>query len=240
VAIPLKPALARLAYRLDDGVIERLERYRDLIVAATREFNLTALRDPDAIDRRHIVEAVAFVEDLEHLGLLPSGAAMLDLGTGAGLPGIPMKLVRPDLRLALLESEAKKCAFLRTVVSDLDLDDTDVLEGRAEDFGRDPAHRECYDLVVARAVAPLPVLVEYALPFLRVGGHLAGTKGSALPGEVARSGRALRELGGELVEQAPFAAPFSPPQTIVVVRKLAPTPERFPRRVGVAAKRPLA
>lgn len=163
----------------------------------------------------------------------------MDLGSGAGLPGLPLKIVLPGLRLFLVESRAKSCAFLREATQDLALSDVEVLEGRAEDLGRGPPYRESFDLVTARAVAPLPVLVEYALPFLRIGGYLATTKGSASVGEIADAGPVLKELHGEISGTPAFHPPRGMPQTIALVRKVAETPIRYPRRAGVASKRPI-
>jgi 16S rRNA (guanine527-N7)-methyltransferase len=231
---------ARLA-GLDLGPLaaERLERYRDLLVAAAAQFNLTAVRDPEAVERRHLLESLALVRVLAQRGLLPPGARLLDVGSGAGLPGLPMKIARPDLAVGLLEANAKRCAFLREAIAALGLGGVEVLEGRAEDLARDPARRGAYDLVVARAVAPLPVLLEYALPFLRLDGHLAATKGSAAAAELAASPAALAALGGALVAAVAFEPPSGRPQTLVLVRKSGETPGRYPRRAGVASRRPL-
>ncbi len=224
---------------LDPEAIAKLERFRDLLLAATRRFNLTSLREAGAIEQRHLLESLALGRLLVAHGLLSDGARVLDIGSGAGLPGQPLKIDHPGLDLALLEANAKKCAFLREAVAALGLEGVAVLEGRAEDRGRDAAHRDAYDLVLARAVAPMPVHIEYALPFLRPGGRLAAAKGSAARSEIAASDAALAALGGELAATSPFEPPGGEPQTLVVVRKLAATPPRFPRRAGVAAKRPL-
>jgi 16S rRNA (guanine527-N7)-methyltransferase len=227
-----------LGLDLDPETIERFDRYRDRIAAAT--FNLTAVRDPALIERRHFLESLAFGRLLAERGLLDGRPRLLDIGSGAGFPGLPLRLAWPGLRLTLLEANTRRAAFLRDLTGELDLPDVEVVEGRAEAVARDPAHRDAYDLVVARAVAPLPVLVEYALPFLRDGGHLAASKGTAAAREVEEAGPALRELGGRLVESTPFLPPGGMRQTFVLVRKEGATPDRYPRRVGIPAKRPLA
>jgi len=224
---------------LDAEAVERFGRYRDLIAQAARRFSLTSVRDPAAIERRHLVESLAFGLLLRGRGLLPDGARVIDIGAGAGLPGLPLKLAWPSLRLSLVESNAKKCAFLRDVVRELALTGVELLEGRAEDFGRDATHRKAYDLAVARAVAPLPVLLEYALPLLRVGGHLAATKGSAAAPELAASAAALDALGGRLVDQLALRTPGGLTQAVLIFEKQAPTPERYPRRAGLPTKRPI-
>ena len=215
-----------------------LARYRDLLVAHAPEAGLTSLRDPAEIERRHIGESLALMEALEAKGLLVS--PVIDIGAGGGLPGIPLKIARPELEMTLLEATRKKVAFLELAVRDLQLHNVNVVGARAEDAARDPAHRERYRLALARAVAPLPVLIELALPFLQVGGALASPKGSRASEEVAAAENALSECGGEVegVYEIELPWPGTAP-SLVIVRKTSQTPERYPRRAGIPAKRPL-
>jgi 16S rRNA (guanine527-N7)-methyltransferase len=235
-ADPASPA-GSLGVDLTARQLDQLSAYADRL--ATSAHNLTSARDRDQIDTRHIDESLAFGRLLAARGLLPDAANVLDLGAGGGLPGIPLRIVWPGIRLTLLESVGKKCRFLEEVARQLGLGGVTVLEGRAETYGHDPAHRERYDLVVARAVAPLTVLIEYAVPFLRAGGQLAATKGSAAGREIEASGNALSELHARLADAPTFQPPTGRPQTIVLIEKLAPTPERYPRRPGLPSKRPL-
>lgn len=211
-----------------------------MLAEASQQFNLTTVRDPEAIEVRHLIESVAFGRMLQELGLLPSGVRVLDIGSGAGLPGIPLQIAFPDASVTMLESLTKRCIFLQQVVDTLRLANAAVLDGRAEYFGRDTAYRERFDLVVARAVAPMPVLLEYALPFLRVGGHLAATKGSATLRELDESAAALRELNGEHIQTLAFEPPGGMAQSVIIVRKTAPISDRYPRRAGLPSKKPLA
>ena len=242
--------LDRVGMPLTDEQMRQLEEYRDLLVTSANEFNLTSLRDAGSIERRHLAESLAFGLLLARRDLLPPAASrarneslgrvrVLDIGSGAGLPGIPLRIAWPGIRLTLLESVGKKCRFLEQACAALGLRDVEVVEGRAEDLGRDPAHRETYDLVVARAVAPLPVLLEYALPALRTGGRLAAPKGSAALSELDAAASALTVLGGRLDDAPQFQPPGGLRQTVVLVEKVAPTPARFPRRAGMPSKRPL-
>jgi 16S rRNA (guanine527-N7)-methyltransferase len=226
---------------LDEGQLADFAAYRDLVLAAAERFNLTAVRDPGEVERRHFLEALALGATLVRLGVLAPAARprVIDVGSGAGLPGLPVKIAWPEVEMALLESNEKRCRFLRETIARLGLAGAKVLEGRAETWARHRDHRERYDLALARAVAPLPVLLEYALPFLRVGGWLAAPKGSAAPRELAASGRALAELGGGPPEALPFEPPGGRPQTLVLVQKVSPTPERYPRRQGVPSRRPI-
>ena len=233
------PAITRaLGLDLSESQLAALAAYRDRLAGA--ELNLVSARDRDQIESRHLAESLAYGRLLQRQGLLPDGVRLLDLGAGGGLPGKPIRIACPAVRLTLLESVGKKCRFLEQVAQDLDLAGVVVLEGRAETFGRNEAHREQYDLVVARAVAPLPVLLEYALPFLRTGGHLAAVKGTAALDEIEAAEGALQALGGHLVDAPAFEPPQGPRQTVVIVRKDTPTPQRYPRREGIPAKRPLA
>lgn len=239
---PFAEAAAGLGFVLDERQIAAFERYRDLILEAADRFNLTALREGPEIERRHFLESLALGRVLIDAGVLHPDVAVrvIDIGSGAGIPGLPLKIALPALQMSLLESNEKRCRFLREVIAELGLEGVRVLEGRAETRVLDPGERESYDVAVAKAVAPLAILLEYALPFLRVAGVLAGPKGSAAPRELEESRGALDLLGGEILSHGPFTPPGGRPQTMVLVRKARPTPERFPRRPGLASKRPLA
>jgi 16S rRNA (guanine527-N7)-methyltransferase len=226
-----------LGLDLTQRQLDQLALYADRL--ATAATNLVSARDRDQVERRHLAESLACGRLLARHGLLPDGTRLLDLGAGGGLPGIPIKIAWPNVELALLESIARKCRFLEQITSEIALERTAVLEGRAETLAHQPAHRDRYDLVVARAVAALPVLVEYALPFLRLGGRLAALKGTTAIDEIDASQTALRELGGRLVDAPTFDPPHGARQTVVLIEKTAPTPARYPRREGIPAKRPL-
>jgi 16S rRNA (guanine527-N7)-methyltransferase len=240
VASDFAAAARDLGFDLDRQALGRFAAYRDAIIEAAASFNLTAVRDAAAIERRHFLESLSLARLLDDEGLLPAGCSILDIGSGAGLPGLPLKIARPDLPLSLLEANGKRCRFLREVISILDLDATVVLEGRAETLAHDAALRGAFNLVVARAVAPLRVLLELTLPFLEVGGHLAAIKGSAAEREVAASTGALDALGGVVRSTLPLEALGLPSQTLVLVEKTGETPSRYPRREGLPAKRPLS
>jgi len=211
----------RLRIHLSQEQVEAFRVYLESLVAERRSAALTSLAEPDAIQRRHFVESLALLRALEDAGAL--GARAIDIGTGAGFPGLPIKIARPALELTLLEATG-----------------VTVVQARAEDLARDTSHRAAYDLALARAVAPLPALVEVALPFLRTGGYLAAPKGSGAPREVREAERALRECGGvvELVQPLDVPRPQKAP-TLVLVRKVRETPDRFPRRAGIPFRRPL-
>jgi 16S rRNA (guanine527-N7)-methyltransferase len=196
--------------------------------------NLTRISEPEAIVVRHFLDALSCAQ---HWGAAPRSLA--DLGSGAGFPGLPLKLLRPALRLTLVESVGKKAAFLRHIVAHLGLTDVQVLQARAEAVGHEPAHRAAYDVVTARAVAELRVLAEYGLPLLREGGRLLAPKGADIDAELAAAAPALQTLGGQVLAVEPVALPGHAPHSLVVIGKRGPTPAAYPRAVGVPARRPL-
>jgi 16S rRNA (guanine527-N7)-methyltransferase len=229
-----------LGLPLNAQQLRQFEEYYRQLIAANRRVSLTSVTDYQEIQRRHFGESLAVGAALYRAGALKPDkeARVLDLGAGAGFPGLPIRIVRPALRLTILEATRKKTAFLERLLARLGLEDVTVITGRAETVAHEPTHREGYDLVLARAVAPLAVLVELTLPFLQVGGFLATPKGTRAPQEIAEAGRALGTCGGLIVSAEPL--PFSTsPLRLVLVQKIAPTPAVYPRRPGIPAKRPL-
>ena len=194
-------------------------------------------RDRERIVSRHFLESLAFGSELAQAGLL--SGRVIDVGSGGGLPGLSLRIAWPQIEMTLLEASAKKAAFLEILLADLSLPLCEVAVGRAEDVGRDSRYRETYHLAVARAVAPLRVLLELALPFVEVNGYLAALKGSRAAAEIDAAGPALAELQASVedVRSLPKSAGVS--MSVVVIRKKAATPDRFPRRAGIPAKRPL-
>lgn len=248
----LKAGAKSLGLTLGAQQIARFEVYYRELEAWNKRFNLTAITGCEEIQRRH------FVDSLTCLLAFPSGASSAsipdevplqwqaadlrcaDVGTGAGFPGVPLKIVFPDMRLTLIEATAKKVAFLEHIVKALGLSQVEVLHARAEDVGRLPEHREQYDVVLARAVAHLAVLAEYCLPLCRLGGRFIAPKGEDAPEEIAASEEAIALLGGALVAAKPITLPDVPGQRyLVVIDKIAKTPDRYPRRAGIPLKRPL-
>jgi len=196
--------------------------------------NLTAILDEHAIMTRHFLDSLRCALSW---GEQPSSLA--DVGSGAGFPGLPLKLLCPAVNLTLIESVAKKADFLRHLVAELGLTGVTVLAARAEQVGRDPHHRERYDVVTARAVADLAVLAEYCLPLCRVTGRFLAPKGGDITAEVARARNAVERLGGRIFAVEPVELPGVEPRTLVVITKVTPTPDAYPRATGIPAKRPI-
>lgn len=199
-------------------------------------FNLTAVRDVEGVRTKHFLDSLTCVLAWKE----NSPGRLIDIGTGAGFPGIPLKIIQPAMQLTLVESVGKKADFCRLVVQELGLEKVQVLQARAEDLGQQPAHREQYDWAVARAVANLPVLVEYLLPLVRVGGGILAQKGEGGPAEAQQAERAIRLLGGRIRVLTPVLLPgIVEERYLVIIDKIARTPPQYPRRVGLAAKKSL-
>ena len=227
----------RLGFVLSLEQIRQFEIYCEEIVVGAESVSLTSVLDREGIQRRHFLEPMALLSDLASRVAFTD---VIDIGSGAGLPGLPMRIVRPDLALTLLEARGKKTQFLERLLRLLKVPDVSVVNGRAEDVGREQSHRGLYDLAVSRAVAALPVLVELSLPLLRLGGWLAAIKGSSAASEVKAASSALTLCGGHLEAVQTLSVPGTDiPPTLVLLQKVADTPIRFPRRPGIPAKYPL-
>lgn len=235
----LKERAAACGITLTPVQLEKFERYRALLLQWNQKMDLTAVTDAAGIDNRH------FLDSLSLLRLFPEGlnGKICDIGTGAGFPSIPLKIMQPNLAMTLVDSLQKRITFLETVVDDLSLTDMTLLHERAEDFlkpNRDPLARGQFDFVVARAVAPLPTLLEYTLPALRIGGKLLAMKGPQAEEELKTAQNALTQLGGfvETIDSFRWTEEQWERVNICIV-KVAETPTRYPRSGGKAKKRPL-
>lgn len=215
---------------------QAFERYAAELVAWNRNVNLTAIVEPEVIGVKHFLDSLTCL--LAMRGQPPGRA--IDVGTGAGFPGVPLKIACPALNVTLVEATGKKADFCRHIVSLLRLEGVEVLHARAEEVGHMPGHRQAYDWALARAVAPLPVLAEYLLPLLRLGGQVIAQKGESGPAEAQQAEDALRMLGGTLRQLLPVELPgVAETRYLVVIEKTAATPGAFPRRAGMPARRPL-
>jgi len=225
--------LTRLGVRQEDRTLEQLDRYLKLLLEETERVNLTAVRDREEAWRRHVLDSLSLLPLLERD---PPGARVIDVGSGGGLPGLPVALCRPDLRLTLLEATAKKARWLERCAAELGRPDLRIVNQRAESCGHDPEHRAGYAAALCRAVGALREIVEYCLPFLAIGGRLLAHKGAQAEEERVQAERAIRELGGGATGVIPAGVAGG---VIVIVEKERPTPERYPRPPGRAKKRSL-
>jgi len=228
-----------MGLKLNEEHLKAFEIYYRELVAWNEKFNLTAITDYDQVQIKHFLDSLTCLLAVQSPRSEVRGR-VIDIGAGAGFPGLPLKIVCPGLQLTLLEATGKKVGFLEHMVSRLELAGVEVIKGRAEELGRDTAHRERYDLALARAVAELPVLVEYALPFCRLGGLFVAQKGAKGETEARAAEGAIAALGGSLRRIVHLELPnLAEPRSLIVVVKIAPTPEKYPRRPGIPGKRPL-
>jgi 16S rRNA (guanine527-N7)-methyltransferase len=232
---------AAVGLRLTPDQQAAFQLYYEELVAWNQKFNLTAITDYEQVQIRHFVDSLScLLAEEARLALSWPNARVIDVGAGAGFPGIPLKLVCPGISLTLLEATGKKVTFLEHTVARLGLRRVSAVKARAEELAHDPAHREQYDLALARAVAELPVVVEYTLPFCKIGGWVIAQKGEAGAAEAWRTDRAIALLGGALRRVVPVEMPGLPEdRSLVVIKKVSPTPAAYPRRPGIPGKRPL-
>jgi 16S rRNA (guanine527-N7)-methyltransferase len=227
--------VARAGLILSSAQHDSLQRFLDLLLATNQHLNLTRITDPAEARLLHIGDALTL---LPHI---PSAAQKLaDVGSGGGVPGIPLAIVRPDLDVTLIESAAKKCAFLRHAVAELVLPNVSVINARVEEAGQGP-FRESFNVVVSRAVAQMVWLAEWCLPLVRVGGRMLAMKGPAVTGEMKalESGAILRKLGGSVPQTVSAALPKMEKHVIVVIEKNRPSEVEFPRHPTQAKNKPL-
>jgi 16S rRNA (guanine527-N7)-methyltransferase len=237
---PLVLGAHRLGLTLTDRHLTAFETCYDALVAWNERFNLTAITDWYGVLIRHFLDSLSCLRAIPQVDLA-TGARVIDVGTGAGYPGIPLKIVCPGMRLTLLEATHKKVAFLEHLINRLGLTDVRAIHGRAEYMGQDLAHRERYDWALARAVARMPTLAEYLLPLAKVGGATLAQKGEDALAEVREAESAIATLGGEVRQLVPVELRgLAETRYLVVLDKIAPTPEKYPRRPGMPKKRPLS
>jgi 16S rRNA (guanine527-N7)-methyltransferase len=233
----LMESLAQLGLKITDEQAEKLIQYVQLLLEFNKKMNLTAITEEEEIISKHLCDSLALMKTK---GWPVGETEVLDLGTGPGFPGIPLKIVNPLLNMALLDSKRKKIEFLHHAVDQLELSKTKVLLGRAEDLAREIRYREKFDLVVSRAVAALPVLMELSLPFVRLGGMFVAYKGPEGRSEVKEAEKALEILGGKVEEVHDYQLPDDRGERMLVcIKKNELTPLKYPRKAGIPSKRPL-
>jgi 16S rRNA (guanine527-N7)-methyltransferase len=234
----LEEGARELGIELSGEQLDRFQRFYELLTDWAERVSLTAVKDLEGVQRRHFLESAALIPVLADEGLSFEDRSLIDVGSGSGVPGVPLKILVPSLRLTLVEAKQRKAEFLQALLPELGFDDVGVITRRAEEAGRDPAQREQYDYAVAKALAPMRTLAELTLPFVRMGGTVIAPKGKEAENELKDARVALETLNA--TTRGVFPIPLSQPlQHVILVDKVLPTPMRFPRRPGIPAKRPL-
>lgn len=226
----MKKKFLEYGIELSDKQLETFEKYYDLLVFYNSKFNLTAITEREEVIKKHFIDSVLGVDNLV-------GNKLIDIGSGGGFPAIPIKIMKNDLSVTLLEATGKKCEFLKTVIKELNLENIEVINNRAEILAKDPLYRESFDLCSARAVARLNTLLEYCMPFVKVGGKFVSYKGDSTD-EVLEAQNAVKILGGKLIEVKNYLLDGAK-RSLIVIKKEKPTDKKYPRGNGKERKNPL-
>ncbi|MBQ3005946.1 MAG: 16S rRNA (guanine(527)-N(7))-methyltransferase RsmG [Clostridia bacterium] len=230
----LKSDAEKLGILINDEQLSKFELLSELLVEQNKTMNLTAITDPDGIAVKHFADSISVLTAYD----IPAGAKVMDIGTGAGFPGIPLLIMRPDIDLVMVDSTAKKLKYVQSTVDSLGLIAT-TLHTRAEEAGQSKEYREKFDVVCSRAVAALNVLCEYCLPFVKVGGMFIAMKGAKAQEEIGDAKAAIKLLGGKIVAEKSFTLSDGGERTLVVIKKISQIPPRYPRPSAQIAKKPL-
>lgn len=234
----LREGARAFGLELSDAQWATFGRYQDLLLEWNARFNLTSITAPREIEVKHFLDSLSVAEAFDSAARA-APQAVVDIGSGAGFPGIPLAIAFPAWQVLLLEATGKKVGFIEHVIRELPLPNARALQGRAEEVARRPQHRAQYSIALARAVAALPTLVEYALPLLRAGGTLVAQKGVGVEPEVESARAAISRLGGCLTHVVPVELPGLEPRHLIVIEKCAVTPAQYPRGAGLPKRKPI-
>ena len=230
----MKNRAKQLNIELSNIQLAQFYDYMNILLDWNKFMNLTGITEPEEVITKH------FIDSLTVLDKIDKDARVIDVGTGAGFPGIPIKIVFPNTKVVLLDSLNKRIKFLNEVIEKLQLDNIKTIHGRAEELGKNKNHRENYDIAVARAVAPLNVLLEYLMPFVKVEGKCLCMKGSSSEEEIENSSNAIKVLGGKLINTEDFYIPNTDiKRRIIQINKIKETLNKYPRKAGIPSKEPI-
>lgn len=232
----LKNGLKEFNIEADSAMLERFETYRELLVEYNKHMNLTGITEQKEVYIKHFLDSVAIFKN----GYIKDGLSVIDVGTGAGFPGLPFKIANPNIELTLLDSLNKRINFLKAVGEGIELDGIEYIHARAEDGGKDENLRENFDIATARAVASLPVLLELCVPYVKIGGYFICLKGPNVDAELENSKKAMDILGVSFIEKIDVELPDEElHHNILVFKKEEATPKKYPRKAGKPNKNPL-
>ena len=230
----VKKACADIGINLTDSQAEKFEKYYKLLIEWNEKINLTRIVEPEEVAVKHFADSLAITKYFD----IPENASLIDVGTGAGFPGIPLKIFREDINLTLLDSLNKRLNFLNTVAEEIGID-VNTVHSRAEDAGKDNAQRESYDIAISRAVARLNTLCEYCMPLVKVGGSFIAMKAADYKEELKEAENAVKTLGGEVVSVNEFNLEGAGERALIVIRKKEDTPDKYPRAGKKIKNKPL-
>ena len=229
-------AAAEYGISLNDTQMEQYNRYFELLVEWNEKINLTAITEPKEVAIKPMIDSITAYDE----NLFKDGTTVIDVGTGAGFPGLPLKIFCPEIKLTLMDSLNKRIKFLQTVVEELGLKDVECVHARAEEGARNKKYRESFDIAVSRAVARLPILCEYCLPFVKKGGHFIALKGMQYHDEAEEAAKAIKVMGGSKTEIRPVKLPeLDDKRAVITITKTMPTPKAYPRKAGTPTKNPI-
>ena len=231
--------LEELGIELSEKQIHQFIKYYEMLVEKNKVMNLTAITEFNEVIVKHFIDSLALVKVVDKDDL-SNGISIIDIGTGAGFPGIPLKIAFPNINITLLDSLNKRINFLKEVSDELGFEGIDFIHGRSEDFGRNPQFREKFDICVSRAVANLATLSEFCVPFVKVGGSFISYKAGDCGEEVKESMKAVEKMGGKIINQLEYMVPTSDLNRVLLfIEQEKATPKSFPRKAGTPAKEPI-
>ena len=231
--------LEELGIDLSNDQIEQFVKFYEMLVEKNKVMNLTGITEFNEVIVKHFIDSLALVKVIDK-DKLADDISIIDIGTGAGFPGIPLKIAFPEIKITLLDSLNKRINFLKEVSEELGFDNIEFIHGRSEDFGRNPQYREQFDICVSRAVANLATLSEFCVPFVKVGGSFVSYKAGDCGEEVSTSIKAVEKMGGKIEKQLEYIVPTSDlNRVLLVIDKEKATPKSFPRKAGIPAKEPI-
>ena len=230
----LYKTIEKFEISLDESAFTRLDAFAEMLIETNKSFNLTAIKEPDDVTVKHFADCLSIFKYVD----IPENAKIIDVGTGAGFPGLVLKLYRPDIQMTFLDSTKKRLGFIEGVLNECGIKG-DILHMRAEEAAQLAKYREKYDFATARAVAALPVLSEYCLPFVKVGGSFVSMKSAESNEEISEAKKAISILGGKIEEDILFDLVENMPRRIIRIKKNTQTPTKYPRPSAQIAKKPL-